>query len=215
MSVFNPLGFIAFFTIIGRILIQDVWRSGINWDEPLCDSDFVKWSNWISRLPEIKKLTIPRCYLSSDQGVVRNELHVFCDASKYAFAAVAYRRIVYMNGQIQVAFIAGKSKVAPLKPLSIPRLEQEAAVIGVRLAGSVQTELEVQFDQRKFWSDSQTVLQWIRSDPRLYQTFVSHRLGEIDELSNSNEWAWISSKDNPADDAKKSNSPHTMMDYAG
>ena len=105
---------------------------------------------------------------------------------------MAYRRIVYINGQIQVAFIVGKSKVAPLKSLSISRLELQTAVIGVRLAGSTQTDLEVQFDYRKFWSDS-----------HLYQTFVSHRLGEINEPSNSNEWAWISSNDNSADHATK------------
>ena len=89
--------------------------------------------------------------------------------------------------------------------MSIPRLELQAALTGARLADSITKELASHFHRRIFWSDSRTVLCWIRSDPRSYQVFVANRLGEIDELTDNNTWRWIATDKNPADLATKVN----------
>ena len=202
MSVFDPLGFLSPLTIQARILMQDIWASHVKWDEKIGDCDFERWKFWLRELEKVMLCQIPRCYnLSKNVGSI--ELHVFCDASEKAYAAVAYWRSDFDKNNIHTAIVLAKSRVAPLKPTTIPRLELQAALLGVRLAKTILKEHEFQVDRRTFWSDSQTVLQWIRTDPRTYKTFVMNRLGEISEETDISEWRWVSSRENPADDATK------------
>ncbi|XP_076656372.1 uncharacterized protein LOC143361016 [Halictus rubicundus] len=202
MSIFDPLGFLAPFTIKSKILLQNVWRSGITWDENLRIAEMGKWKEWTSELQSLGELTIPRCYVARCH-VTTTELHVFCDASELAYAAVAYWKFTYSNGRSTVAFICSKSRVTPLKPTSIPRLELQAALLASRLGRTIETEHEFKISRRIFWTDSNTVLSWIQADPRSFKTFVSNRLAEIDELTTTTEWRWISGKQNPADHATR------------
>ncbi|XP_076655808.1 uncharacterized protein LOC143360652 [Halictus rubicundus] len=202
MSIFDPLGFLAPFTIKSKILLQNVWRSGITWDENLRIAEMGKWKEWTSELQSLGELTIPRCYVARCH-VTTTELHVFCDASELAYAAVAYWKFTYSNGRSTVAFICSKSRVTPLKPTSIPRLELQAALLASRLGRTIETEHELKISRRIFWTDSNTVLSWIQADPRSFKTFVSNRLAEIDELTTTTEWRWISGKQNPADHATR------------
>ncbi|XP_058817559.1 uncharacterized protein LOC131680861 [Topomyia yanbarensis] len=176
MSVFDPLGLIAAITIHGKILIQDVWRAKIGWDDQIPN-------NLINR------------YLTL-------ELHVFVDASEQAYAAVAYFRIID-RGDIRCSLVAAKAKVAPLQPLTIPRLELQAAVIGVRLAATVIKQHSIPITRRVFWSDSSTVLSWIQSDQRRYSQYVAFRVNEVLNETNETEWRWISTRLNVADEATK------------
>ncbi|CAG9572028.1 unnamed protein product [Danaus chrysippus] len=100
--------------------------------------------------------------------------------------------------------LAGKARVTPLKPVSIPRLELQAALLGTRLAQSVLEELDVVPKRRTYWTDSSTVLAWIRSDPRTFKPFVAHRLAGIEDTSRPDEWRWVPTSQNPADDATRS-----------
>lgn len=202
MSVFDPLGMLAPFTIKGRILLQKVWRSGIGWDDLLKKPEMKMWSEWKEMLNVMNQCEIPRCYFQCI-GTRKVELHVFADASEEAFAAAAYLRVIYEDATMNVAFVMGKARVAPVKPMSIPRLELQAALIASRLAKSVGDELEIEIVKRVFWSDSKTVLCWLKSDPKRYNAFVANRLGEIDELTAISEWRWIPSKKNVADDATR------------
>ena len=118
-------------------------------------------------------------------------MHTFCDASQKAYSALAHWRFVYKNGDIHTSIILSKSRVAPLKPTTIPRLELQAAVLGVRVAKMIMSEHQFHVKKRVFWSDSQTVLQWIKSDSRTYKTFVMNRLGEINDETNVVEWKWV------------------------
>ena len=127
-------------------------------------------------------------------------MHVFCDASTKAYSAVAYWRFCNAVGKYHTAFVIAKSRVAPVNSLTIPRLELQAAVIACRLAKFIEEEHSYKILKRYFWSDSITVLRWIRSDPKDFKIFVLHRLGEINELSNIDEWKWVPSELNPADD---------------
>ncbi|XP_041984959.1 uncharacterized protein LOC121737359 [Aricia agestis] len=140
-------------------------------------------------------------------------MHIFCDASSKAYAAVIYWRLTRADGRVLVSFVASKSRVSPLKPISIPRLELQAALLGARLAGAIQREhKDVQPAKRYFWTDSSTVLQWIRSDPRSYKPYVAHRLGEIDELTKSCEWRHVPTASNVADVATRDDAP--PMEYS-
>ncbi|XP_055614827.1 uncharacterized protein LOC129761145 [Toxorhynchites rutilus septentrionalis] len=130
------------------------------------------------------------------------QLHIFVDTSMAAFACVAYLR-AEVAGQIQCALVTGKAKVAPLKLMSVPRLELQAAVLGSRLVESICSTHTLPITKRFIWTDSKTVLGWINSDQRSYRQFVAFRTGEILEKTKANEWHWVPSDSNASDDATK------------
>ena len=186
MSVFDPIGFAAPIIIKARILFQKIWRSGTNWDERISSDLYDYWTLWLKQLSTLSLVNVPRCYSLDLNHAWSTELHVFCDASEEAFACAAYFRINTYKGN-DVAFVCGRIRVAPLKPLTVPRLELQAAVMGARLAAKIIEEHDVNITRRFFWTDSQTVLQWVRSDARLYKQFVAARIGEILELTQVEE----------------------------
>lgn len=204
MSLYDPLGLIASFTVRGKILLQDVWRSGIQWDEKLPDRLIEIWRRIVEDLPKITKIRIPRCYSSMIPRATKIELHTFCDSSEIAFAAVSYLRVLgEEDRQVDISLVASKTRVSPLKPLSIPKLELQAAVMASRLAQTIKSELEIPIQQLFFWSDSKCVLSWIRNDGKKFKQFVAHRVGEIQERTNVADWRWVSTDFNPADEATR------------
>ncbi|XP_055604945.1 uncharacterized protein LOC129753176 [Uranotaenia lowii] len=125
-------------------------------------------------------------------------IHVFTDASEAAYGCVAYLRVV-VDETVRCSLGMSRSKVSPIQQLSIPRNELQAAVLGARLADTVQKNHRLPITQRYFWTDSQTVLSWIRSDQRKYSQFVGHRIGEILSNTKLSEWRWVPTKSNVAD----------------
>ena len=188
MAVFDPLGLLACFTIRARVLLQDIWRSGIGWDDELPTSIKVRWDEWCQDLQSLCKVNIPRCYSLAVADATSIELHTFCDASEKAFGAASYWRFQLSNGSVATSLVMAKTRVAPLKPLSIPRLELQAAVLGARLSSAVLQHHSFDCYKSVLWSDSQTALSWIRADARCYKPFVAHRVGEIKELTNESNW---------------------------
>ena len=111
------------------------------------------------------------------------DLHIFVDAIEMAFATVAYWRI-YCNNKVNVVFITGKSRCAPLKPLSILRLELDAAVLGIRLKESITVFHEIKLGKIIFWSESKTVIKYIQSDSKTYKQFVELKLLNLKGWNN-------------------------------
>lgn len=128
------------------------------------------------------------------------QLHVFCDASERAYGSVAYMRIVDNQGQIHVSFVLSRSRVAPRKQLSMPRLELCAALTGAQLAHLLQMELTVPIQRIILWSDSMTVLHWLYSESCRYKVFMGTRVPEIQPLTDVHHWRHVESIRNPADD---------------
>ncbi|XP_055523114.1 uncharacterized protein LOC129717278 [Wyeomyia smithii] len=208
MTLFDPLGLISFFLVHGKILIQDIWARGTDWDETISEDLYERWQQWTSLFPKLDKLRIPRCYFRS--AIPKNtnclQMHIFCDSSGAAYACATYLRLE-TSSAVEVALIGSKTKVAPLKTLSIPRLEFKAAVLGIRMLETLQSyHSQLPISQRILWSDSSTVLSWIRSDHRRYNKFVACRIGEILTATDPTEWRWVPTKLNVADQATKWNS---------
>ncbi len=205
MSIFDPLGLLSNYLVQLKILLQDVWRLDLNWDEQISSSSLVaKWKQWLGYLPLVESVQVPRLYslkLVSDKTKTI-EIHTFVDASVDAFAAVSYLRIENEDG-IDCALMGSKARVAPLKYLSIPRKELQSAVLGARLMLSISEAQRFTIDRRVFWSDSETALSWLKSDHRKYSQFVAHRVGEILDNTDVNEWRWVPTKENIADEATK------------
>ncbi|CAG7832788.1 unnamed protein product [Allacma fusca] len=165
---------------------------------------FVEWKSCLSLLHRVKSYSVPRCYHTNLRSAESVQLHIFCDASEETFASVAYLRMKFIFG-VKTTMVVAKTKVRPLKPLSVTRLELQAAVMGVRLARCVKSQIGIKIDSLHFWSDSRIVLCWIRSDARRYKQFVANRIGEILEDSNVDDWRWVPTLDNVADEATRSN----------
>ncbi|XP_058456653.1 uncharacterized protein LOC131434039 [Malaya genurostris] len=205
MSLFDPLAFLATFLVHGKILLQDIWRTGIKWDDSVNDKHFERWLRWIDLIKQVSSFRIPRCYFHDASAMLYDSLqaHVFVDASEAAYSAALYFRIRRSDGSFQCSLVAAKTKVAPLKHGTIPRLELMAALLGARLLSFVVENHTISVRKRFLWTDSATVLSWICSDHRTYRQFVACRVGEISSVTNESEWRWVPSKFNVADEATK------------
>ena len=197
-SVFDPLGLFAPFNVHMRRLLKSIWtKNGQHWDnsvEPNEEEGFLKWK---AQLPEVKETSIDRKYFSTAKD--KWELHLFADASEDTMCAVAYLRSQPKQYSADLAFVIGKCRVAPMRHLSIPRLEQQAAVMAVRLKEQIVKEHKSKIYKCNFWTDSTTVLQWIHSSHRKQQVFVANRVAENLDTTNVSQWNHLSGINNPAD----------------
>ncbi|XP_036341067.1 uncharacterized protein LOC118750456 [Rhagoletis pomonella] len=202
MAVFDPFGILADFLLFAKVLIQEVWKSRIEWDEVIPDKLQNKWFAWWGEFKRVNEIQIRRWYSPQLQAAVSIQLHIVVDASQVAFAAAGYFRVTSAEN-CEVTFVAGKTRGAPQKLLSVPRLELQAAVLGVRLAKLICHGHSIQLDATIYWSDSQTVLHWVNSEERKFKPFVGHRIAEILSSSTPPQWRWIPTEKNTTDIATR------------
>ncbi|GBP69845.1 hypothetical protein EVAR_89349_1 [Eumeta japonica] len=202
MSLFDPLGLASPVTTKAKQLLQEIWRRGTGWDDEIDQDLATQWNDWKSQLINLKNEKIPRCYLRYTDATTL-QLHTFVDASETAYAAALYWRATDSRGHVSTSLIIAKSRVAPLKITSIPRLELQAAVMGTRMATTVIEEHDRKPNTKFYWTDSKTVLTWLKNGARSYKPFVAHRIAAIEENSTLNEWRWVPTKQNVADDATR------------
>ena len=197
-SVFDPVGLVAPYTVRARLLLKDIWKiSGQSWDDELPEDIRDKFLEWHSGLPRLGQLTFPRCYFT--EPVDQIELHMFGDSSQDVFCAVGFLRArLASSHKTQISFIFVKACVAPMKALSIPKLELQAALLATRLKDDILTAPTVSISHVYMWTDSTTLLQWLNSTEKL-PVFVANRVGEILESTTIDEWHHVLSGDNPAD----------------
>ncbi|XP_038106443.1 uncharacterized protein LOC119766116 [Culex quinquefasciatus] len=204
MSLFDSQGILSHITIQGRMIIQDTWRNKTKWDDEVIEAIRIRWLRWTKLFKRVGEMKLHRAYFpgfsAAEVGSV--ELHVFTDASEEAYACTAYFRVV-INGKVYITLAMAKAKVAPLKVLSVPRLELMGALLGARLAKAVMEYHTYPICRRVFWTDSKTTLAWINSHHRRYRQFVAFRVGEILSKTDSIEWRYVPTLHNPADEATK------------
>ena len=194
-SLFDPLQFLAPFTVRAKVLMQEVWMAGIDWDDELPEDLKVKWERWVSELPQLSNVAVPRCLRRPNP--VDIELHLFSDASNDAFASVAYLVCRYQDSRPSSSLIASKCRVSPVKAMTIPRLELMGAVLSSRLAQNILKVITV--DKTTFWTDSENVWYWVRNQSREFKPFVANRIGEIQRTTSPEQWRHIPGTVNPAD----------------
>ncbi|KAL6481772.1 hypothetical protein MHYP_G00098520 [Metynnis hypsauchen] len=199
-SVYDPLGFVAPFILVGKQILQALCRDKISWDEDLPEHILPQWESWLKDLPHLTALKIPRSYLPSSFGeVMLYELHNFSDASLSGYGACSYLRAVNKTGQISCSLVMGKARVAPTKLMTIPRLELSSAVTSVRNGEVVKRELDIEILQEYYWTDSKVVLGYVNNDAKRFHTFVANRIQRIRSSTNPEQWRHVSSENNPAD----------------
>ncbi|XP_017470549.1 PREDICTED: uncharacterized protein LOC108362189 [Rhagoletis zephyria] len=203
MSIFDPYGFLCNVILASKVMMQELWRQNAGWHAPVPEKIYQDWYKWYNELSKVKDFKAQRCYhLHFTNTESQIDLRIFVDASELAFAAVAYWRVHYQNN-VTVIFAYGKSRCSPIKPLSIPRLELQSAVLGVRLKESIVTSHDTQPKNIVLWTDSKTVIQWLHSDARRYKQYVSNRVSEILQTTTPNQWRWVPGKLNPADEGTR------------
>ena len=143
--------------------------------------------------------------------VVSSQLHNFSDASGEGYGAVTYLRVVNEAGNVHCAFLMGKSRQTPQKSVTIPRLELSAAVVATRLNRMMQHELDVAVHEKFFWTDSTCVLSYIAKKEKRFQTFVANRITAIHEGSRPDQWNYVDTGSNPADDASRGLSAEELI----
>jgi hypothetical protein len=203
--LYDPMGFCVPFVIAGKILMQDTWVLGLQWDEEVPPGLKDRFLQWVTGLSVIKDLSIPRCFVSLRWSCVtgsRVEFHVFGDASERAYDTVVYLRVVTTSA-VHVSFVTARARVAPVQKVSVPRLELLAALISARFSQHVIRALHLPHAIICLYSDSQVTLSWIWSSPSKWKPFVANRVAEIQQLTSPAQWKYCPGSENPADAASR------------
>ncbi|XP_018398194.1 PREDICTED: uncharacterized protein LOC108776159 [Cyphomyrmex costatus] len=197
-KLYYPLGLVGPVIVLAKLILQELWQVGINWDESVPQELHAQWLELKTQLNDINRLSIPRCikHATSPDSI---QVHGFCDASQRAYGACVYVRSELGENKYRTELLCLKSRVAPLKALSLPRLELSAALLLTRLIYKIQSAFDLTGIRIYFWSDSTIVLNWISSPSRRWSVFVSHRVGEIQNYTNPEDWHHVKSTNNPTD----------------
>ncbi|XP_026462660.1 uncharacterized protein LOC113365282, partial [Ctenocephalides felis] len=197
-KIFDPLGLISPFVVIAKIMMQDLWQLKISWDDIITDKSILtRWTQFVSDITILNDIKIPRpLFLRSE--ICHLQLHGFCDASIKAYGACIYVRTVYQNQHTSVNLLCSKSRVAPIKHVTLPRLELCSTLLLVRLYNSICKIFKHRVHDIFFWSDSSIALTWINTSPSKLKSFVGNRVSEIQKCTNVT-WRHVPSADNPAD----------------
>ena len=166
-TVYDPLGFLAPLLLVGKRLLQELCKGKVDWDDPIPENVRECWLRWREELHLLENLAVPRCFKPEDFGTVTStQLHHFSDASTNGYGQCSYIRLENDKGKIHCSLVLGKARVAPLKMVTIPRLELTAAVVSVRVSEMLRQELQYEGVQEIFWMDSKVVLGYIKNDSK-------------------------------------------------
>ncbi|GFQ75584.1 integrase catalytic domain-containing protein [Trichonephila clavata] len=177
-SVYDPIGFTAPALLLPKLLMQEAWRGKIGWDEVLPVELEHKYRLWERTMHFMSKCAISRRLFAENYDDFT--VHIFTDASAYAYAACAFLRCEF-KGQVTVKLMAAKARLAPMKKSTIPRLELLGATLGARLAETVDSILRTT-SKTYFWCDSMVVLSWIKKKEPWYGGFWERMVRSIKEL---------------------------------
>lgn len=197
-TIYDPLGWIQPLVVSAKLIMQEVWKIKIEWDELLPEELVKKWMNCKKNFDDISSIKIPRWIKYAD-NVKKYQLMGFCDASQAACGAAVYLRVIH-DDHVSISLIMSKSKVAPLKVVTIPRLELVAAVLLSELIEKILDSWE--FDDMEIfcWSDSRIVLAWIQAESYdRWKPFVRNRVTNITNVTKRENWHYVNTKQNPAD----------------
>ena len=218
-SLYDPLGFIAPVILQGRVLLQQVCRGAADWDDPVTDDVKKKWLRWIESLKSLHCIQIPRSFVPLHfKKTLTAELHHFSDASELGYGQCSYLRLTDTDGNVHCSLVMAKARVTPLKTVSIPRLELQAATLSVKMAEFLQTQLAYVELRHWFWTDSQIVLAYISNTQKKFPVFIANRVSKILSFTSASQWFHVATEHNPADLAsrgKNASDLHSTMWFSG
>ena len=194
-SIYDPFGIVAPYVMVGKLIIKRLWQMGNKWDGDIGEDVLKDIEKWWSANERIETIRIPRWLGYCGEESI--ELVGFCDASNDGYGMVVYVRV---SGSLN--FLMAKSRVAPMKKVSTPRLELTAAFLLAKMMNYVASS----YNSKVFiscYSDSQVALAWIKGNASKWETFVANRVNEIQRLTPPEVWAFVPGSINPADLASR------------
>ena len=176
-SFYDPSRFASPFLPQGKLLIQHLWKENLGWDETIAENIQRQWTKWERQLKELEALSVDRCFRPANFGkIVDCSLCHLANACEYAYGQASYLRIVDETGRIHCCLVIGKSRVAPLKYITMPRMELVAATLSVKISALLKRELQMNCDKEIFWTDSEVTLGYIRNESKNFKIFVDNRI---------------------------------------
>lgn len=198
-SLYDPTGICCPILIPAKQVFQECCRQKIGWDEQLPTNLKHQWLKWID---DLKYLPIYKMSRSLDASQnTSHEIHYFCDGSNIAYGAVCYLRS--LNGtQITTKLLMAKARLTPISKSALtttPRVELCSAKLAVEVALIIRQQLSIRISREYFWTDSSTVLCYIKSNTTRFHRFVTNKVAFISNYTDCNQWYYVPSKLNPAD----------------
>lgn len=211
--MFDPLGFLTPITLLAKYFMQLLWSAGLQWDDPIPPDIQARWHQFKTQLHSISQIHIPRYVFQ--KTALNIQLHGFCDASERGYAAVAYFRLAFPDNPVKIHIITAKSKVSPLKRISLPRLELCAALLLAKLVAEIIKTYTNYINSQEIyaWSDSTVALSWIKASPHRWKTFVCNRVTQIQENLPPIHWRHVDSANNPADCGSRGILPSELINH--
>ncbi|GFU74530.1 integrase catalytic domain-containing protein [Trichonephila clavipes] len=179
--IFDPLGLLGPIITWAKIFMQRLWLLELGWSNELPFKEEKEWRRFIDSLEAVNNISIDRCIVIHRAESI--ELHAFSDASEKAYGSSIYLKSISALGEVKVCLVTSKSRVSPLKQISIPKLELCGAVLAAKLMKKVKETLNLQITAVHFWSDSTIVISWIHRESRELKTFVANRVSTIHQVS--------------------------------
>ncbi|XP_034945020.1 uncharacterized protein [Chelonus insularis] len=180
--------------------MQELWAIKLHWDDELPANQQKTWTIILQSLNSLEDIKIPRWLGTFTKSII--ELHGFSDASQLAMSAVVYI-LTRHNDQVTTTLLCSKTKVAPLKRLTIPRLELSAAVLLTKLLSQCITTLQLETAPCYMWTDSTITFTWIKNHPSKWKEFIHNRVCLIQETLPHAQWRHVPGEQNPADCASR------------
>ncbi|UYV73865.1 hypothetical protein LAZ67_11001191 [Cordylochernes scorpioides] len=209
-KIFDPLGWISPFTTTIKLILQEFRKTGLEWDDPIPEKLRRKLTLLNQDLPSLEHIQIPRYVVPSN--LLKVEFHGYCDASQKAYAASLYLKVILSNTSAKTFLLVAKTRVAPMKVVSLPKLELCSALLLARLLKTVYDNLLLTINEIYLWCDSTIALCWINSEPCRWKTFVANRVAEIHRLV-SGVWCHVDGRQNPADCASRGIFPSDLVEH--
>ncbi|XP_062703569.1 uncharacterized protein LOC134286024 [Aedes albopictus] len=214
-TLFDPLGLLGAVITTAKVFMQQLWtirdENGhpLDWDQSVPPTVGEAWRNFHEQLPILNQPKIERCVIIPEAVAI--EIHCFSDASEKAYGACLYVRSMNAVGKVKVQLLSSKSKIAPLKCQTIPRLELCGAVLGVELFQKVHESIKIAASCY-FWTDSTCVLRWIQAPPTTWTTFVANRTAKIQTITEGCKWSHVPGVQNPADLISRGITPQHILE---
>jgi hypothetical protein len=209
-GIYDPLGLSAPFVVQAKMLLRKLSKlEKMDWDDPIPEDLRDDWIKFFTLLFDMEQIVFQRS-TKPTTALGEPSLVLFSDASEEAFGACAYIRWQLQNGSYQSNLLLAKSRLSPIRKMTIPRLELNGALLAARLSKFVTKEMVTPFCKTYFIIDSEIVRAQIQRESYGFNTFTGVRIGEIQELTQKGDWYWVESAKNIADIISRGAVPSTM-----